>query len=100
MTVDLVQRELPAGANRIREKAYLRIRVGQRVDDLEDIWNIGAESAIDLAFGSFDVRCVDVLVFAVEDDLASVLIGEFDSPPGADCIVVLLRRVDVNPYRR
>ena len=98
-TVLLVEGEFFARAHTFMEVDDLLRRIGQGGEFLVEIWDVGAEVFEDFPFRPFDVGGVFVFVFAIEDDLATISVGELDATPGADGITVLRIGIDLDRDR-
>jgi hypothetical protein len=53
------------------------------------VGDIGAEPTVELTVGAFQVGSFGILVLAVKYDLASVIICQFNPPPGPGGVMML-----------
>ena len=93
MGVLLVEPEFRPRPYGLGEVRGLGLGVGKSGRLLQDVRNLRPEPSEELSSGAFEERSVDVAVFAVEDDFASVGIFQADAPPAAAGVGVLLGRV-------
>src|SRR5688572_22995660 len=91
VTIDFIETKFLPGNDRLGECRYLWFWIRERIDHLQDVWNIRSESTVDLSLRPFNVRYIGILVFSIKNDLASVGICKLDASPRSNGVIVLLR---------
>ena len=98
----LIQGELLAVLDTIKEVNLARLRIRKLVDDVHDIRDSTFEALVNLSVRSLEIRNLTraLKALALEDDLATIGIGVGDAPPDSDSVGMLHGRIDFDLDRQ
>ena len=98
VAVVLIEGKMLAGAHTVDEIRVLRNRIRHLGNQIHHIRDGALESFVDLALRTFDIRNLALAfkAFALENDLAAIIIRIGDAAPNPDCIRMLLRGIHLH----